>query len=119
MSTQLADETQSLNNPLEVIEAVASQSDMNAERMDDTELHVNVGGLWRDIAVWFAWREDMRVLQLGAPLELKVPDEKMVEICKLLARIFASATSRTLRVWKACRTCWSTSPPGARSTERL
>jgi hypothetical protein len=100
MSTQLADETQSLNNPLEVIEAVASQSDMNAERVDDTELHVNVGGLWRDIAVWFAWREDMRVLQLGAPLELKVPDEKMVEICKLLARI-------NERVWLGHFDIWS------------
>ncbi|MGV6800638.1 MAG: YbjN domain-containing protein [bacterium] len=76
-----------LNDPLEVIEAVAMQSQMNAERVDATELHVNIGGMWRDMAVWFAWREDMRVLQMGAPLELKVPDDMMDDICRLLAKV--------------------------------
>ena len=89
-----------LNDPLDIIEQVASQSEMNSERVDATELHVNVGVMWRHIAVWFAWRENMRVLQLGAPLELKVPAEKTAEICKLLARV-------NERVWLGHFDLWS------------
>lgn len=100
MAIQLAETEPHLNDPLAVIEAVAFQSEMNAERVDATELHVNLGGMWRDIAVWFAWREDMRVLQMGAPLELKVPAEKHDEICRLLARI-------NERVWLGHFDLWS------------
>lgn len=89
-----------LNDPLDVIESVATQSEMNTERVDSTELHVNIGGMWRDMAVWFAWREDMRVLQLGAPLELKVPDDKIDEICRLMARV-------NERVWLGHFDLWS------------
>lgn len=89
-----------LNDPLDVIETVATQCEMNSERVDATELHVNIGGAWRDMAVWFAWREDMRVLQLGAPLELKVPETKMDEICRLLARV-------NERVWIGHFDLWS------------
>ncbi len=89
-----------LNDPLDVIEDVARNSAMNSERVDATELHVNVGGMWRDMAVWFAYREDMRVLQMGAPLELKVPAEKYPEVCRLLALV-------NERVWLGHFDLWS------------
>lgn len=75
------------SDPLEVIEWVAEQREMTTERVADGELHVSVGGMWRDIAVWFAWREDLRVLQMGAPLELKVPAAKQADVCRLMAMI--------------------------------
>ncbi|WP_306253817.1 YbjN domain-containing protein [Parvularcula sp. IMCC14364] len=99
MSLQVTTEVE-LNDPLDVIETVAAQSSMNVERVDATELHVNVDGMWRDIAVWFAWREDMRVLQMGAPLELKVPAVKTSEVCKLLAKV-------NERVWLGHFDLWS------------
>ncbi|MCI5043475.1 MAG: YbjN domain-containing protein [Aquisalinus sp.] len=99
MSLQVTTEVE-LNDPLDVIETVATQSSMNVERVDATELHVNVDGVWRDIAVWFAWREDMRVLQMGAPLELKVPAVKTAEVCKLLAIV-------NERVWLGHFDLWS------------
>ncbi len=100
MPLQVTSNDLHLNDPLDVIESVASQSKMNVERVDATELHVNVDGIWRDIAVWFAWREDMRVLQMGAPLELKVPGEKTDEVCKLLALV-------NERVWLGHFDLWS------------
>ncbi|MEE9330000.1 MAG: YbjN domain-containing protein [Parvularculaceae bacterium] len=87
-------------DPLEVIEWVAEQGEMTTERVDRAELHVNVNGVWRDIAVWFAWREDLRVLQMGAPLELKVPPALEPEICQLLAMV-------NERVWIGHFDLWS------------
>ena len=100
MAMQQLDDVTQINDPLDVIEIVAENSQMNVERVDDTELHINIGGLWRDIAVWFAWREDMRVLQMGAPLELKVPLEKNAEVCRLLAMV-------NERVWIGHFDLWS------------
>jgi hypothetical protein len=100
MVLQHFDESLDINDPLDVIEDVARNSQMNSERVDDGELHVNVDGLWRDMAVWFAWREDMRVLQMGAPLELKVPAEKFQEVCRLMALV-------NERVWLGHFDLWS------------
>ena len=87
-------------DPLEVIEWVAERGEMTTERVDAAELHVNVNGVWRDMAVWFAWREDLRVLQMGAPLELKVPAAREAEICQLLAMV-------NERVWIGHFDLWS------------
>ncbi|MBB4659751.1 YbjN domain-containing protein [Parvularcula dongshanensis] len=73
--------------PLDTIERLALTSDLDAQRVDATELHVNITGLWRDVAVWFAWREEAQVLQIGAPLEIKVPAAKRAEVCALLALV--------------------------------
>ena len=87
-------------DPLEVIEFVAERGEMNTERVDGAELHVSVKSDWRDIAVWFAWREDAKIVQMGAPLELKVPALRMDEICRLLALI-------NERVWLGHFDLWS------------
>ena len=73
--------------PLDTIERIAVTSDLDAQRVDETELHVNLVGSWRDVSVWFAWREEAQVLQIGAPLEIKVPEDKRTEVCRLLALV--------------------------------
>ena len=73
--------------PLDTIERIALGSDLDAQRIDETELHVNLTGSWRDVSVWFAWREEAQVLQIGAPLEIKVPYTKRAEVCALLALV--------------------------------
>ena len=37
--------------------------------------------------MWFSWREEAQVLQIGAPLELKVPAKRAAEVHKLLALV--------------------------------
>jgi hypothetical protein len=73
--------------PLDTIERLASAIDMGAQRVDETELHVSMQGSWRDVSVWFAWRAEAQVLQIGAPLEMKVPAAKRAEVCALLALV--------------------------------
>ena len=73
--------------PLDTIEQVAGAAEFDAQRIDETELHVNLAGSWRDVSVWFAWREEAQVLQIGAPLEIKVPAGCRAAVNELLALV--------------------------------
>lgn len=74
-------------DPIELIEELALASDLEAQRVGDTEVHLCLTGSWRDIALWFAWREEAQVLQIGAPLELKVPSARAADVHRLLAMV--------------------------------
>lgn len=81
-----ADEFLSVD-PLDTLESLARRSDMEAQRIDETELHLNLTGTWRDIGIWFAWRAEAQVLQIGAPLEMRVPPHREAEVLRLLAQV--------------------------------
>lgn len=74
-------------DPIDMIETLARSQDMEAQRVDDNEVHVCLSGSWRDVSLWFAWREEAQVLQIGAPLEMKVPASRKNEVFRLLAKI--------------------------------
>ncbi|MEM1381780.1 MAG: YbjN domain-containing protein [Pseudomonadota bacterium] len=74
-------------DPIDLIEELARASDLESQRVDETEVHVCLTGSWRDISLWFAWREEAQVLQIGAPLELKVPPQRASEVLRLLAMV--------------------------------
>ena len=73
--------------PLDTIERMAAGTGFEAQRVDETELHVNLTGSWRDVSVWFAWREEAQVVQIGAPLEIKIPLARRPEVLSLLALV--------------------------------
>jgi len=75
------------HDPLDVIESVANDAELGFERVDADELHLQVSAAWSEIAVWFAWRPELQTLQMGAPLELTVPDDRVSETCRLLALV--------------------------------
>lgn len=77
----------SVADPLETLEVAARASNMEAQRVDDTELHVSLTGSWRDIGIWFAWRTEAQVVQLAAPLEMRVPAEHETEVMRLMVMI--------------------------------
>ncbi|MEO1042744.1 MAG: YbjN domain-containing protein [Pseudomonadota bacterium] len=74
-------------DPIETIEYVAHAADIDAQRVDDNEVHVSLSGSWRDIALWFSWRAEAQVLQIGAPLEMKVPPSRKDDVLRLLALV--------------------------------
>lgn len=74
-------------DPLHAIETAANALDLEAERVDSDELHLSLPGQWRDIGVWFAWRRDLKTIQMGAPLDLKAPPEKAAEAARLVALV--------------------------------
>jgi len=100
MSIDVLEHTARFADPLDVLEAVASNAEMPVERIDRSELHINVSGGWRDMAIWFAWRPDLHTLQLGAPLDLKAPEGRLADVCRLLALV-------NERVWIGHFDLWS------------
>ncbi|MEL6506460.1 MAG: YbjN domain-containing protein [Pseudomonadota bacterium] len=74
-------------DPLDLIEQVAVSLDLDCERVDDTELHVVTKGAWRDTGIWFTWRPELSTLQLGAPLDLKVPEARMADAFRLVGHV--------------------------------
>ena len=74
-------------DPLDSLEAVADQMEIDVERIDADELHLAVPGAWRDAGVWFTWRPELSTLQMGAPLDLKAPPGKVNEAARLVAMV--------------------------------
>lgn len=74
-------------DPLETLEIFAKRADMDVQRVDETELHVTLSSPWRDVGIWFGWRIEAQVLQIGAPLELRIAESQEAELLKLLALV--------------------------------
>ncbi len=87
MSIEPRHELTASADPLDSLEAVAMALDIDAERIDEAELHLAMPGAWRDAGVWFTWRPELSTLQMGAPLDLKVPVGRMLEASRLIAMI--------------------------------
>ena len=87
MSIELLETPASARDPLEMIESVAAALEMEAERVDDVELHLAVPGAWRDVGLWFTWRPDLSTLQMGAPLDLKAPTSQFGDAARLIALV--------------------------------
>lgn len=87
MSIELIGSRTVIADPLEAVECVASAQSYDMERIDDAELHLSVPGLWRDSGLWFTWRSELSTLQMGAPLDLKVPSGRVMEAARLVALV--------------------------------
>lgn len=87
-------------DPIDMVEQVARARDLESQRVDATEVHLCLTGSWRDISIWFAWREEAQVLQVGAPLEIKVPAARKDEVLKLLALINERLWMGHFDMWK-------------------
>lgn len=87
MSIELVGSRAVIADPLEAVETVANSLSYDMERIDDEELHLSLPGLWRDSGLWFAWRQELSTLQMGAPLDLKVPSNRVLEAARLVALV--------------------------------
>ncbi|MEM8987353.1 MAG: YbjN domain-containing protein [Pseudomonadota bacterium] len=87
MSVELLETSVSAADPLDVVEAIASETDIGFERVDPQELHLTVTGGWSDLTLWFAWRPEYQTLQVGAPIEMTAPKERRDDACRLLAMV--------------------------------
>ncbi len=85
MSIELLDQRRATADPLDAVEAVAALLGHDVERVNEAELHLTLPGLWRDSGLWFSWRPELVTLQLGAPLDLKIPKDRLNEGCRLIA----------------------------------
>lgn len=87
MSIELLEAPEAAIDPLDAVEAVAAALDMEADRIDAAELHLAAPGVWRETGVWFTWRPELSTIQMGAPLDLKVPSNMVMEASRLVALV--------------------------------
>lgn len=77
----------SIPNPLQVVEDVASFNSWAFERSGDDEITILVKGRWTDYQVCFTWMADIEALHLACTFDMKIPEGRRAEVQKLIAMI--------------------------------
>jgi hypothetical protein len=75
------------NNPLDLIEHIASKHDWAMDRVTDDELTLTVAGQWTDYHVSLNWRGDLETLHIASAFDAKIPDNRLNEVYRLVAQI--------------------------------
>ncbi len=88
MSTILSSEQFYDDSPLDIVERVAGAADLPFERFNDEELlAAHYTGPWCAYEMWFAYSSDVDALEFRCGFDMKVPTERLDDVCNLLALI--------------------------------
>jgi hypothetical protein len=93
-------EVERQSNPVDMIEYVAAHNDWAFERSGDDEIAMTVEGKWTDYHVSFSWMEEFEALHLGCAFDIKIPEQRMNEVTKLLAGINGQVLMGHFDVWR-------------------
>lgn len=74
-------------HPVDIIEHIAALNDWNFERQDTDEISISVRGTWSDYHVSFNWMEELESLHVACAFDLKVPENRTLEVMRLLSVI--------------------------------
>lgn len=74
-------------NPLDLVEEIVSSNDWAFDRTSQEEMVVEIAGRWSDYDLYFAWREELSVMQFCCACEMRVPAERRAAANELLAVI--------------------------------
>lgn len=75
------------NNPIDLVEQLATSHDWGCDRCGDDELTLVVAGTWTDYHVSLNWRGDLEALHLACAFDFKVPEQRLAEMYRLVATI--------------------------------
>lgn len=92
-------EIERLNNPVDMIEFVAATNEWTFERSGEDEIAMTVGGRWADYHVSFSWMSHYEALHLACAFDLRVPEHRINEVVKLLARVNAQVLMGHFDFW--------------------
>jgi hypothetical protein len=76
-------------NPLEVVEHMATTCLWSFERAREDELIIVVRGKWTDYQVTFSWMNDIEALHLACAFKLEIPERNSAEVARLIPLINA------------------------------
>lgn len=74
-------------HPVDVIEQIAALHDWSFERAGEDEIAISVGGNWADYHVSFSWMEEREALHLACAFDMKVPENRRLEVMRLLSAV--------------------------------
>jgi len=89
------------SNPVDVIEQIAAINDWTFERAGDDEITVAVAGGWADYHVSFSWMEEREAIHLACAFDLKVPENRRLEVMRLLATVNEQLWIGHFDLWSA------------------
>lgn len=92
------------SNPVDMIEIVAASNDWSFERSGEDEIAMTVAGHWADYHVSFSRMEDFEALHLACAFDIKVPDQRVNEVIRLLSQV-NGGTDGSFRSVAAGRCC--------------
>ena len=75
------------NNPLDVVERLASFHEWSFDRADENEISITVSGSWCDYHVAFTWIDDMEALHVACAFDLKVPARRRADVLELVSLV--------------------------------
>lgn len=88
------------SNPVDMIEFVAASNDWTFERSGEDEIAMTVAGHWTDYHVSFSWVEDFEALHLACAFDLKVPEQRVNEILRLLSHVNGQTLMGHFDLWR-------------------
>ena len=75
------------NNPLEVVERMASGNNWPFERSGEDEIALVVTGKWTNYQVSFTWMSEIEALHLACAFDMKIPVLRRPEVQRLVASV--------------------------------
>ena len=75
------------NNPLEVVEHMATGNNWPFERSGEDEIALVVTGRWTEYQLSFTWMREIEALHLACAFDMKIPPARRGEVQKLIALV--------------------------------
>jgi hypothetical protein len=75
------------NNPLAVVEDIASDNNWPFERSGEDEVTIVSTGAWTDYQLSFTWMNEIEALHLACAFDMKIPSQRRSEVQRLIAAI--------------------------------
>lgn len=89
------------SNPVDMIEFVAASNDWSFERSGEDEIAMTVKGRWADYHVSFSWMEHFEALHIASAFDIKVPENRVNEVIRLLSMINGQVLMGHFDLWRA------------------
>jgi hypothetical protein len=87
------------DNPLAMVESMALRNDWSFERSVEDEIAIGVAGKLVNYQVSFTWMDAIRVLHFACAFEVKIPEPRLAEIQRLVARINEQMWIGHFEIW--------------------
>jgi hypothetical protein len=74
-------------DPLSLVELIATQKRWDNERLSETEMVIEVRGAWSTYHMYFVWQESLSALQFCCQFDFRVPNPTRSQVHTLLSMI--------------------------------
>jgi hypothetical protein len=82
-----------------MVESMALRNDWSFERSVEDEIAIGVAGKLVNYQVSFTWMDAIRVLHFACAFEVKIPEPRLAEIQRLVARINEQMWIGHFEIW--------------------